>query len=179
MCSWRCFVDGAHDDAGRAGRLLRLRCSTRFKQKRKLRECTCAACTTCIATPPPRPARCVQRPRVHRCARIVNLRAGHVLGCASSCSQPAVRLTRACFLQPPAWLRAVRDYRHACCAAWTYGALTFVLRHRGDHVPPEVGSGFSTGYSYVAPVVRSSAHAEAAPPTRVSLRPYRSACKAI
>jgi hypothetical protein len=28
---------------------------------------------------------------------------------------------------------------------------------RADHVPPEAGAGFSTGYSYVAPVVRLAA----------------------
>ena len=87
----------------------------------------------------------------------------------------ATPLTRVVPAQPPAWSRAVYDFRRggACASALACARLR-QRALRGEHVPPEAGPGFSTCYSYVAPVVR---HCGPSPPGAPPPPEARAACR--
>jgi hypothetical protein len=79
----------------------------------------------------------------------------HALMClaaaaAAAAAAPAVGARGARLQVRPACGAVRRRARHA-------HALPPLSTRRADCVPPEVGAGFSTGYSYVAPVVRARA----------------------
>jgi hypothetical protein len=151
----------APHDAAVAGRWRRSPSSTRCTRRWRPRACTCAACTTSTATPPLRRRRCVPQ------ARVAPAVADVLHACAAAADVDA--------------RRARLQARSSGACLQLIPLLTCSPARRGDHVPPEVGSGFCTGYSYEAPVVRAAARGNAA--TRVSnnnvpFARHRSACSA-